>query len=173
MFLTGKVQVFSIYSMLWSVRFIHKGSANCIRLSGTPERWEHFPHEADVGVRGVGMDVAAAFEQAALAMTAVITEPQHVVPETLVELACEAPDTELLLYDWLNALVYEMATRHMLFSKFSVDIDGAHLRARAWGERIDRSRHQPRVEVKGATLTELRVEQGSDGLWRAQCVLDV
>jgi tRNA nucleotidyltransferase (CCA-adding enzyme) len=136
-------------------------------------RWEHFPHEADVGVRGVGMDVAAAFEQAALAMTAVITEPQHVVPETLVELACQAPDTELLLYDWLNALVYEMATRHMLFSKFSVDIDGAHLRARAWGERIDRDRHQPRVEVKGATLTELRVEQGSDGLWRAQCVLDV
>ena len=155
------------------MRFIRKGSANCIRLSGTPERWEHFPHEADVGVRGVGMDVAAAFEQAALAMTAVITEPQHVVPETLVELACEAPDTELLLYDWLNALVYEMATRHMLFSQFSVDIDGAHLRARAWGERIDRSRHQPRVEVKGATLTELRVEQGSDGLWRAQCVLDV
>jgi len=106
-------------------------------------------------------------------MTAVITDPQRVVPQTLVELACEAPDTELLLYDWLNALVYEMATRHMLFSKFSVDIAGAHLRARVWGEGIDRARHQPRVEVKGATLTELRVVQGSDGLWRAQCVLDV
>ena len=126
-----------------------------------------------MGVRGIGPDVATAFGQAAIAMTAVVTDPQRVVPQTAVELECQAPDIELLLYDWLNALVYEMATRHMLFSRFSVDIDGTHLKASARGERVDIARHQPRVEVKGATLTELRVEQGSDGLWRAQCVLDV
>jgi SHS2 domain-containing protein len=142
-------------------------------VTDTSERWEHFPHEADVGVRGIGRDAATAFEQTALAMTAVITDLQHVVPQTLLELSCQAPDMELLLYEWLNTLVYEMATRHMLFSRFSVDIDGTQLRARVRGERIDTARHQPRVEVKGATLTELRVEQGSDGLWRAQCILDV
>lgn len=35
-------------------------------------RWEHFPHGADIGVRGFGPTMAAAFEQAALAMTAVV-----------------------------------------------------------------------------------------------------
>ena len=139
----------------------------------TAARWEHFSHEADVGVRGVGPDMASAFVQAAIAMTAVITEPQCVLPQTPVEIACQAPDAELLLYDWLNALVYEMATRHMLFSQFIVNIDGTRLQACAWGERVDTARHQPRVEVKGATLTELRVDQGSDGLWRAQCIVDV
>lgn len=136
-------------------------------------RWEHFPHEADVGVRGFGPDTASAFGQAAIAMTAVITEPHCVLPKTSVDIACQAPDAELLLYDWLNALVYEMATRHMLFSRFSVDIDGTQLQARAWGESVDIARHQPCVEVKGATFTELRVDQDSNGVWRAQCVLDV
>ena len=136
-------------------------------------RWEHFPHEADIGVRGIGPDTASAFGQAAIAMTAVITEPQCVQPQTPVEIACQAPDAEFLLYDWLNALVYEMATRRMLFSQFSIDIAGTQLRAHAWGERVDLARHQPRVEVKGATFTELRVYRGRDGLWRAQCILDV
>jgi tRNA nucleotidyltransferase (CCA-adding enzyme) len=136
-------------------------------------RWEHFPHEADVGVRGFGPDAATAFEQAALAMTAVITEPQRVLPQTPVEIVCRAPDAELLLYDWLNTLVYEMATRHMLFSQFSIDIEDGRLHARAWGEKVDIPRHQPRVEVKGATLSELGVTHCENGMWRAQCILDV
>ena len=41
-------------------------------------RWEHFPHDADIGVRGFGPTVVAAFEQAALALTAVITDPGHI-----------------------------------------------------------------------------------------------
>jgi SHS2 domain-containing protein len=31
----------------------------------------------------------------------------------------------------------------------------------------------PAVEVKGATLTELKVSRNADGLWTAQCVVDV
>jgi tRNA nucleotidyltransferase (CCA-adding enzyme) len=38
-----------------------------------------------------------------------------VKPSTAVEVSCEAPDDELLLVDWLNALVYEMAMRQVLF----------------------------------------------------------
>ena len=41
----------------------------------TPDSgWEHFPHEADMGVRGYGPSQTAAFEQVALALTAVITD---------------------------------------------------------------------------------------------------
>lgn len=40
--------------------------------------WEHFEHGADIGVRGIGATKASAFEQAALALTGVITDPQHV-----------------------------------------------------------------------------------------------
>lgn len=142
-------------------------------MSSTPKRWEHFCHGADIGVRGIGPTPAEAFEQAALALTGVICEPATVAAEIPVDIRCTAPDDELLLMDWLNALVYEMATRRMLFSRFDLTLNGRHLTARAWGERVDVDRHHPAVEVKGATLTGLHVAQEASGAWIAECVVDV
>lgn len=135
--------------------------------------WEHFPHQADMGVRGVGPSLGAAFEQAALAMTAIVTDPARVAAAEAVEIRCEAPDDELLLVDWLNALILEMAARHRLFSRFEVEVDAHRLHATAWGEGVDRQKHQPAVEIKGATYTELKVGQDKSGQWLAQCVVDV
>lgn len=137
------------------------------------ESWEHFPHQADIGVRGIGSTKEAAFEGAAHALTAVITDLESVAPTQSVSIVCEAPDDELLLVDWLNALVYEMATRKMLFSRFNVRINDHLLHATAWGESIEVARHQPAVEVKGATYTELSVKRDEEGRWVAQCVVDV
>lgn len=139
----------------------------------TSQRWEHFPHGADVGIRGIGASLAAAFEQSALAMTAVMVNPDVVVPKTCVDIACEAPNDELLLVDWLNALIYETDTRRMLFSRFHVTVGNRHLSARVCGEPIDPTRHRIAVEVKGATYTALRVAKGCDDLWYAECVIDV
>lgn len=136
-------------------------------------RWEHFRHGADIGVRGVGPTLATAFEQAGLALTAVVTDPARVAPTEAVELACAADDPELLLVDFLNALVYAMDTRRMLFGRLEVRLDEGRLAARAWGEPVDVGRHEPAVEVKGATLTALEVARQPDGGWLAQCVVDV
>ena len=125
-----------------------------------------------MGVRGVGATKAQAFEQAALALTAVVTDLQTIKPQQPVEVQCEAPDDELLLADWLNTLIYEMSARKMLFSRFAVQVDGHHLRAQAWGESVDPGRHHPTVEIKGATYTSLRVAQ-EKGEWVAQTVVDV
>lgn len=136
-------------------------------------RWEHFPHEADMGIRGIGHTRDEAFEQAALAMTAVITDPAQVKAAEMVEITRQAPDDELLLVDWLNALVYEMATRKLLFSRFEVHVKDHVLTARAFGEPMDTSKHHMAVEIKGATYTALRVAQESNGEWVAQCIVDV
>jgi SHS2 domain-containing protein len=120
----------------------------------------------------VGATPAEAFEQAALAVTALITDAPIELREA-VTIHCGAPSLELLLLDWLNALVYEMATRCLLFGRFEVTIEGNALAATAWGEPVDRARHQPAVEVKGATLTALEVVEDTPGVWRAACVVDV
>lgn len=136
-------------------------------------RWEHFPHGADVGVRGFGASLERAFEETALALTAVLTEPEKVEPKKAVRISCAASDDELLLVEWLNAIVFEMATRGMVFGRYEVRIEGGRLRGRAWGEPVDIARHEPAVEIKGATMTELRVEGDEAGRWLAQCVVDV
>lgn len=134
--------------------------------------WEHFPHGADIGVRGVGPNKAAAFEQAARALTAVVVDPDQVRPLKDVTIECMAPDDELLLVDWLNELVYEMAVRGMVFSRFEVNLEEGRLQATAWGEPFDRERHSAAVEIKGATYTALDVRR-EGGRWVAQCVVDV
>jgi len=138
-----------------------------------PPRWEHFEHEADVGVRGFGATPAEAFEQAALALTAVITDPSLLAEREAVDFDCAAENLDELLFAFLNAVVYETSTRALLFGRYEVQIDGTHLLARAWGEAVDRERHRPAVEVKAATFCELGLRRDDDGSWRAQCVVDV
>jgi len=135
-------------------------------------RWEHFSHDADLGLRGLGRTPEEAFEQAALGLTAAVTE-SPVAPQTLVEVQCKAPDIELLFFEWLNAIIYEMAVRQFLFGAFSVRIENGHLYGKLWGEAIDIVRHAPACEPKGATFTALKVERTPGGLWSASCIVDV
>ena len=134
--------------------------------------WEHFEHRADIGIRGFGGSPAEAFEQCALAMMAIITDLSLIDARDVVKISCEEPDPELLLVDWLNAVIYEMATRKMLFVRFEVTMKNGSLKGRAWGEPIDVERHHPAVEVKGATYTELALYESAHR-WTAQCVVDV
>jgi tRNA nucleotidyltransferase (CCA-adding enzyme) len=140
---------------------------------GAVASWELFAHDADVGVRGFGPTKEAAFEQGAIALMHAIGAGSDVAPKQMVSVACTAPDSEVLFVDWLNALIFEMATRSMLFSRFQVRIENGALRAEARGEPIDPARHEIAVEAKGATFTALKVAQGPDGTWVAQCVVDV
>ena len=135
--------------------------------------WELFAHDADIGVRGYGASLAEAFENAALAMTATMTDPRSVEARTMLKVQCTAPSNDILLYEWLNAIVFEMATKSMLFCRFEVEVSNHHLIGKIFGEPIDVAKHQPAVEVKGATLTELHVGRDHSGRWSAQCVVDV
>ncbi len=136
-------------------------------------RWEHFDHPSDIGLRGIGATPAAAFEQAALALTAVGVEPGRVAPSSPVRIVCESSALDLLLVDWLSAVLLEMGRRQMLFSKFDVRLDHLCLEATAWGEPANALRHEPSVEVKGITFNELSVRQEASGEWIAECVVDV
>lgn len=136
------------------------------------KKWEHFSHDADIGVRGWGKTIEEAFEMTAMALTGVIANVKKIDPQESIEISCSAPDIEILLVDWLNAIIFQIETRQMLFSQFYVEINDLQLKATLKGELINREKHYPAVDVKGATFTELKVQQ-QNGLWIAQCVLDV
>jgi SHS2 domain-containing protein len=136
------------------------------------KKWEHFSHDADIGVRGWGKTINEAFEMAATALTGVIADVKNINAAQSVTISCSAPDIEILFVDWLNTIIYHIETQSMLFSQFQVEIKDLQLNAILTGELIDREKHRPAVDVKGATFTELKVQQQND-LWVAQCVLDV
>lgn len=101
----------------------------------------------------------------AVALTAIVTDAE-IAEKTSVEVSCEAPDVELLLVEWLNAIIYEMAVRNMVFCRFKVTIADTRLRGSLWGEPVDQMKHAPACEPKGATYTALRVAQKPTALGR-------
>lgn len=136
------------------------------------ERWEHYEiGRAGIGVRGYGDTEADAFEQAALALTATMTDPRRVAARERVAIRCEAPTEEQLLASWLEAVRRRMKSSRMLFSRFEVWLDGTRLTAHAWGESINPERHELRLQVKGARADTPRVARHGEG-WMAQAIMD-
>jgi SHS2 domain-containing protein len=120
-----------------------------------PRPFETFAHDADIGVRGRGTTLAETLANAGRALTAVVTEPTSVREVLSVQIACEASDPEVLLFDWLNALVFEMATRRVLFARYEVGWR-RNPHARAFGEPV-RWPSTTRRSGEKATWSSLRV----------------
>jgi len=140
--------------------------------NGQREQYETFEHEADIGIRGYGSSIEAAFENAAQALYSVIVNVQSVRQKEQRTVSVSAADKELLLVEWLNALLSLSDIERIVFSRFEVRISGTTLDGTAWGERLDKNRHEPGVEVKGATYYMLSVKR-EEGRYVAQCVVDV
>jgi SHS2 domain-containing protein len=135
-------------------------------------QYETFAHEADIGIRGYGATVEEAFANAAKAMYSVMVEIDRVERRESRNVNIAADDREALLVEWLNGLLAVSDIDRMVFSDFAVRIEGERLFGSARGERLDRGRHGPKVEVKGATYHELSVRE-ERGCIVAQCVVDV
>ena len=133
--------------------------------------YSYFDHDADVGVIGRGATIEEAFEAAARATFAIMADLEQVRPADSIALDFEEADVEIALVRWLNLLITLAREHRMTFCRFWVEKDGVHWRGGASGEPwrpgLDRG-----VEVKGATLTMLQVEQGAAS-WEARCVVDV
>jgi len=139
---------------------------------GSKVNYETFEHEADIGIRGCGTTMEEAFVNAAKALYSVMVNIDTVETRESRDISVHAPDHELLLVEWLNALLSLSDIERMVFSTFKVTIDDSALSGTAWGEKLDQRRHEPHVEVKGATYHLLSVKQ-EDGRYVAQCVVDV
>lgn len=134
--------------------------------------WEHYPHTADMGIRGFGESMEEAFANAAVALVAVNVEPEKIQQETKIQITCREDDRELLFIAWLSNILYEMSTRKMFFSKFQVEIKDGKLTGCVWGEKIDLEKHEPCTEIKGISYSDLKVSQ-ENGKWIAQCIVDI
>lgn len=131
----------------------------------------YFQHDADIGIIGRGTTLEQAFEAAAQAVFAIVTDLAQVQPSNTLTLEFEETDPELALVTWLNLLLGKAREQGMIFSRFHVQHQGSQWRAEAVGEKW-RAGLERGVEVKGATLTMLSVKQ-SGTMWEARCIVDV
>ena len=135
------------------------------------EGYENFEHGADIGIRGIGRSLEEALVMAAKAVFGLMVDDvERVPPETRVEIRAEGFDAESLLLAWLNQLLAEADIGGLVFSEFRVSVSGWSLEGAAWGS--DFAGREPGVEVKAATYSQAAVFE-REGMWTAQCVVDV
>lgn len=135
--------------------------------------YETFEHTADLGLRIRAPDLDALFVEAAQALfSAIVEDLATVQPVKKVQVRLAAEEREFLFFDWLKELLFHFDAEHLLLGRFEVHVDDNGLKGSAWGEPLDRSRHNLEHEVKAITYHGLRVEQTKDG-WLAEVIVDI
>jgi SHS2 domain-containing protein len=134
--------------------------------------FEFINHTADVGIIAYGADLSQAFANAARGLFSLITELDDVAEVIERDIELTATDEESLLVEWLNELVYQFDTEGILFKRFDIiQLNNTRLKARGYGEKVDRSKHKLKIGVKAATYHMLKVDKG-DGC-RVQVLFDI
>jgi len=135
--------------------------------------FEIIDHAADVGIIAYGADVEELFSNAALALFSLITEPESVEEKLHLNLEVSSEDTDSLLIEWLNELIYFFDTKHMLFNRFDIgNVTHNELKATCYGEGFDPMKHKIKIGVKAATYHMLKLDKNGDG-YKAQIILDI
>jgi len=132
---------------------------------------------ADIAFRAWGVDLEELFVACADATANVMVEElQSIEPRERRALACENEALDLLLFDFLQELIYYKDAEQLLLrvpeAEIQKDSGQWKLKAVARGEKLDPKRHRQRVDVKAVTLHRFQLEQTRDG-WQAQVILDI
>lgn len=134
--------------------------------------FEIINHTADVGIIAYGADMKQAFANAGKALFSLITELDKVREVLHRDAELTATDEESLLVEWLNELIYQFDTERIVFKRFEIlELDSTRLKARGYGERVNKARHKIKMGVKAATYHMLKIERG-DGC-RVQVLFDI
>lgn len=140
--------------------------------------YKFLDHTADVMFVAKAATLPELFEQCALATEETMVDIAKVKPKVSEKILVEEKTVEQLLFSFLDELVFFKDYKQMMFSKFEIQIQGLstgngyELKCLAWGEKLDLTRHNPKVDVKAVTMHLFKVEEVPSG-WKAQVILDI
>ena len=134
----------------------------------------------DVAVADCALDLEARdvddlFETAALALVDLMVDPSTVGVDLERVVILDAPELDLLLYDWLSELIFLKDRDRQVFTRCTVGVGGAtpyHLRAELRGGAIESGRTALRADLKAVTLHQFVLER-TEGGYRARVVIDI
>lgn len=132
---------------------------------------------ADIAFEAIGRSIPELFIAAADAtMNVMIENLEAIEPRQTRRIELTNDKIDMLLFDFLQELIYFKDTDRLLLRVRDVQVDEKgsvyFLRAAATGEKLDPARHEQRADVKAVTLHRFRVEK-IDNEWKASVILDI
>ena len=135
------------------------------------KRFKLIEHTADTGLIAYGRTLAEAFANAAYGMFSIITDLRTVREVESRVLEVSEADSETLLFEWLNRLIYFFDVEMLILKRFDLsEFDGYRLKATCHGEKYDASRHHLKTGIKSATYHLLSVDKEQN---RVQVIFDI
>ncbi len=133
-------------------------------------------HTADILFVAKAPTLNELFAECGLATEETMVNIERVKPKETIKILGESHKVDMLLFDFIDELIFFKDYKQLIFSKFDVDIkqsgDTWNLVCTAHGEKLDLTRHEPKVDVKAVTMHLFKVEQVKD-TWKAQVLLDI
>ena len=140
------------------------------------KKYKFFDHTADVLFEAEGKSLDELFEAAGLATEETQVDLKDVKQKIKKEVSLEKDNVEMLLFDFLQELIFLKDAELLLFSKIKVDVKEEksiyRLKAQLVGEKIDPKKHNLKVDVKAVTLHRFEVKKTKTG-WFARVILDI
>ncbi len=132
---------------------------------------------ADIAFEAIGRDLPELFTAAADAtMNVMIDNLEAIESRETRRIALSNDNIEMLLFDFLQELIYFKDAKRLLLRAYEIQIDqkneGYFLKSKVAGEPLDDTRHQQRADVKAVTLHGFSIEK-HDGGWKARVLLDI
>jgi SHS2 domain-containing protein len=132
---------------------------------------------ADVAFEAEGKTLDELLQSAALALTETMIRNREKMEQKVLKcFEVEAENSEMLLYRFLQELIFYKDAERLLFNKFELAISQGvpswRLRVRASGDEISLEKYELMGDVKAVSLHNFSVRETPDG-WRAEVILDV
>lgn len=132
---------------------------------------------ADVAFRAEGTSLEEVFLASWNATLNVLVEkPEKISPRETKKVMLQAKRADMLLFSFLNELLYFKDAEQLLLQVDHLSIQQPHknpsLSAVLKGEKLNRRKHRFGTDVKAVTLHLLTVKETAGG-WEATAVLDV
>jgi len=132
---------------------------------------------ADVAFEAEGKTLGELLESAGLAMTDTMVRNMEEMGRTVIKcFDVEAAEPEMLLFRFLQDLIFYKDAELLLFNKFELDVEEGinawHLHVRAFGEELSQEKHELLADVKAVSMHNFSVRRTPSG-WRAEVIIDV
>ncbi|MBI4379167.1 MAG: archease [Nitrospinae bacterium] len=132
---------------------------------------------ADIAFEASGETLEELFIASALATTNVmIRDLQQIEKRERREIKVEAEEMDLLLFNFLQEIIFYKDAEQLLFTEYDVKINEKDtplgLIAEVYGEKLNMSKHDLIVDVKAVTLHQFEIKKIESG-WKATVILDI
>lgn len=136
------------------------------------KKFEFLEHTADIKFRAYGKTMEKVFENTALAISSILSRTKKIksIKKKVISFSISPNNEKLLLYNFIEELVYLLDAENFIICKAKVSIRGDKLSAVIYGDNA--KNYKDLNQIKSPTYHEMYVKKMGD-CWETQVVVDV